>query len=88
VIKSFRGKVAEKVFNREHAPRFPAGLYRAAQRKLAILDAAMSLNDLKVPPGNQLEKLKKTARASTLSGSMTSGASASNGVMAMPTMWR
>ena len=30
---------------------------RSAQRKLAILDAAVSLQDLRVPPGNRLEKL-------------------------------
>jgi proteic killer suppression protein len=32
-------------------------LQRAALRKLAILDAAESLEDLRVPPGNRLEKL-------------------------------
>lgn len=58
MIKSFRGKVAEQIHNRERAPRFPADVYRVAQRKLAMLDAATSLNDLMVPPSNRLEKLK------------------------------
>jgi proteic killer suppression protein len=33
------------------------GLQRAALRKLLLLDAAESLDDLRVPPGNRLEKL-------------------------------
>ena len=57
MIKSFRGKIAEAVFNRERAVRFPANAYRAAQRKLAMIDAAVSINDLRAPPGNRLEKL-------------------------------
>jgi proteic killer suppression protein len=58
VIKSYQGKVAEQVHKRQRAPRFPEDLYRAAQRKLAMVDAATRLADLKVPPGNSLEKLK------------------------------
>jgi len=34
------------------------GFARAAFRKLAILDAAGSLNDLQIPPGNRLEPLR------------------------------
>ncbi len=37
--------------------RLGADVRRAAQRKLAMLDAAQSLQDLRVPPGNRLEKL-------------------------------
>jgi proteic killer suppression protein len=57
VIKSFRGPTAELVFARRRAPRFPANLYRLAQRRLAILDAAAALRDLEVAPGNRLETL-------------------------------
>jgi proteic killer suppression protein len=58
VIKSFRGKTAEQIHYGRRAPRFPAELYRIAQRKLAMIDAATSLEDLRVPPSNHLESLR------------------------------
>ena len=57
MIKSFRDKETEKVFRRQFSRRLPPHLQRVAQRKLAILDAAERLDDLRVPPGNRLEKL-------------------------------
>jgi proteic killer suppression protein len=57
MIKSFRDKGTERVFGRERVRRFDLTLQRLAQRKLAMLDAAETLNDLRVPPGNRLEKL-------------------------------
>ena len=36
----------------------PSDIQRIARRKLEVLDAAESLNDLRVPPSNRLEKLK------------------------------
>jgi len=57
MIKSFRSSEAEKIFFRQFTPRFPANLTRSAQRKLALLDAAETLDDLRIPPGNHLEKL-------------------------------
>jgi proteic killer suppression protein len=58
MIKSFRDKETEKLFLRKFSRRFPVDLYRIVWRKLAILDAAEQLEDLRVPPGNRLEKLK------------------------------
>lgn len=57
MIRSFRDRETEKVFRREGTRRLPPDVQRMAQRKLAILDAAESLQDLRVPPGNRLEKL-------------------------------
>ena len=57
MIKSFRNKETEKVFNRERVLKFNLKLQRLAQRKLDILDAVENLNDLRFPPGNRLEKL-------------------------------
>jgi proteic killer suppression protein len=57
MIQSFRDRETEKVFRREGTRRLPRDIQRMAQRKLAILDAAESLQDLRVPPGNRLEKL-------------------------------
>jgi proteic killer suppression protein len=57
MIKSFRNKETEQLFLRHFSRRFPANLHRIAWRKLALLDAAERLNELRVPPGNRLEKL-------------------------------
>jgi toxin HigB-1 len=58
MILGFRDKETERVFLRERRSKLDQDLRRAAQRKLLILDAAESLEDLRVPPGNHLEKLK------------------------------
>jgi len=57
MIRSFRDKDTERIFTREGSRRLPEDIQRGAQRKLAILDGAESLQDLRSPPGNRLEKL-------------------------------
>ena len=57
VIRSFRSPDTEKLFQDRDVPRFRA-LERAARRKLLLLHRAVSLQDLRVPPGNRLEQLK------------------------------
>ncbi len=57
MIKTFRCKHTEKVFLREPVSRFSLDICRRALRKLLLLDAAEQLEDLRAPPGNQLEKL-------------------------------
>jgi proteic killer suppression protein len=57
-IQGFSDKSAEAIHNGRHPGEgFPADLIRAAQRALAKLEAATSLDDLKVPPGNRLHAL-------------------------------
>jgi proteic killer suppression protein len=58
VIRTFRDPDTEALFHRRRSRRLPADLQRVALRKLVILDAADSLSDLRVPPGNRLESLK------------------------------
>jgi proteic killer suppression protein len=58
VIKSFADPDTERLFRRERVRRLPAELLRAMLRKLALVDAAEALDDLRVPPGNRLEKLR------------------------------
>jgi proteic killer suppression protein len=58
MIRSFRDKEAEKVFKRQKSSKLPEMLQRVALRKLRMLNRAESLNDLRVPPANRLEKLK------------------------------
>ena len=57
MIKSFRSKETEQLYNRQRSRRF-RGIERVALRKLAILNAATKLRDLAAPPGNRLEALR------------------------------
>ena len=57
VIRSFRDKETEKIFVRHFSKRIPPDVHQLAWRKLALLHATEHLNDLRVPPGNRLEKL-------------------------------
>jgi len=59
MIKSFQDKETEKIFNRQISSKLPQDIQRIARRKLVIIDAAASLNDLRTPPGNRLEALKR-----------------------------
>jgi proteic killer suppression protein len=57
VIRSFADQETEKVFNRRFSRKLPPDIQRNARRKLEILNVAKVLGDLRVPPGNRLEKL-------------------------------
>ena len=57
MIRSFRDRDSERLFLRERPRRLPEAVLRSALRKLMILHAATDLADLRVPPGNRLEKL-------------------------------
>ena len=58
MIESFKCKETEKIYNRQFSRKFPTDIQRVALRKLRMLNRAMMLQDLKVPPGNKLEELK------------------------------
>jgi proteic killer suppression protein len=58
MIRSFRDAETEALFTTGQSRRWNQ-IARVACRKLAMLDAALSLEDLKYPPGNHLEALKK-----------------------------
>jgi len=57
MIISFKCKETEKIFNRTFFKKLPQEMQRAGYKKLLMLDAAIELKDLKIPPANQLEKL-------------------------------
>ena len=57
VLRSFRDKDTEAIWRRQRSRRLDGPVQRIAWRKLAMLDAAETLTDLLVPPGNRLEKL-------------------------------
>ena len=51
--------MTQAVYDGESPKGFPADLVKVARRKLRYLDAAIDLNDLRSPPGNRLEALRK-----------------------------
>ena len=57
MINSFSDKATEGIFNRIFIKGFPSTILKVAYRKLLLIDAAEQLEDLKIPPGNRLEKL-------------------------------
>ena len=61
MIRSFADETTADLFQQQNtrvARRIPRGLWRAVQRKLKLLDAVGRLDDLAVPSGNRLERLK------------------------------
>jgi len=57
MIKSFSDRETEQIFRLELSRKLPGSIQAIARRKLILLNAAESLPDLRIPPGNQLEKL-------------------------------
>ena len=58
MIKSFRDREAERIYQGCFSRKLPRGIQRLAARKLEMLAAASQLKSLFIPPSNQLEKLK------------------------------
>lgn len=58
MIKSFHGKETGKVWTGQGSRRLPQDIQQLARRKLRMLNNARSLEDLRIPPANRLERLK------------------------------
>lgn len=58
MIHTFKDKETEKIFNRNFSRKLPQNVQQVAFRKLRMLNRAITLNDLRVPPGNKLEELR------------------------------
>lgn len=59
----FEDAETERVWLGEVSRRLPPGIQAIARRKLRMLDAAASLDDLRAPPGNRVERLRGACRA-------------------------
>ena len=57
VIRSFADKITAALFEGYRVRAFPPHVQDLARRKLKAIDAAKAIDDLRVPPGNRLEKL-------------------------------
>lgn len=58
MIKSFRCKETEKIWDEDFSKKLPQGIQKRALQKLRMISIAEILEDLKVPPNNHLEALK------------------------------
>ena len=58
MIRSFKDKETENVYHGIFSRRLPGNIQKIALRKLIMLNSSSSLNDLRIPPSNHLEKLK------------------------------
>ena len=58
MIASFRDTETERLWKSDKSRSLPADLQRRAFKKLAILNAAVALDNLRIPPGNRLEALR------------------------------
>ena len=57
MIKTFKDNETQKIYQRERSRRLPPDIQQVALRKLRMLNNAININDLRVPPANRLEKL-------------------------------
>ena len=58
MIKNFADKKSEKVYIGEYSKEYSLEIQNQARKKLRMINNAINLEDLKVPPGNKLESLK------------------------------
>lgn len=58
MIRSFADREAEKVWAGTPSRRLPGAIQRVARRKLRMVNSALTLDDLRIPPANRLEALK------------------------------
>lgn len=63
MIVSFGDKEAEKIWQGQRSRKLPNQIQEIARRKLRMINSAIDLNDLKIPPANRLEKLSGELRA-------------------------
>jgi proteic killer suppression protein len=57
VIRTFKDKETKKVFERQWSRKLPADIQDKAYQRLVMLHKSSNLRDLRIPPGNRLEKL-------------------------------
>ena len=57
MIRKFKDKETENIYNGIFSKKLPTNIQKTALRKLIMLNGSNSINDLRVPPSNHLEKL-------------------------------
>lgn len=57
MIRNFKDKEAEKIFERQRSRKLPSEIQQVALRKLRMLNRSQTLQELRIPPANRLEHL-------------------------------
>jgi proteic killer suppression protein len=57
VIKTFNDDETQKIYQRQRSRKLPSDIQQVALRKLRMINNSVTINDLRVPPANRLEKL-------------------------------
>ena len=60
MIKNFKDDETQKIYQRQRSRKLPSDIQQVALRKLRMINNSISINDLRVPPANRLEKLSGT----------------------------
>ena len=58
MIRSFGSRITERIWDQQYVEGIDRMILRAALRKLEAVNAAVDVEDLRVPPGNRLERLR------------------------------
>lgn len=86
MIRSFGSKDTGRIWHEQYVKRVDRTMQRATLRKLELIHAAKDVEDLRVPPGNRLERLVGDRRGSTASAATRNGVTASSGEREVRTM--
>ena len=57
MIKNFKDAETQKIYQRQRSRKLPSDIQQVALRKLRMINNSFSINDLRIPPANRLEKL-------------------------------
>ncbi len=57
MIKNFKDAETQKIYQRQRSRKLPSDIQQVVLRKLRMINNSFSINDLRVPPANRLEKL-------------------------------
>ncbi len=57
MIRNFRDKETQKIFERQRSRKLPSDIQQVALRKLRMLNRSQTLQELRIPPANRLERL-------------------------------
>jgi proteic killer suppression protein len=63
MIKSFKSKETEKVWNGARSSKLPIEVQKVVRRKLRMINNSVDINDLRIPPSNRLERLTGNMKA-------------------------
>lgn len=57
MIRNFKDKETQKIFERQQSRKLPSDIQQVALRKLRMLNRSQTLQELRIPPANRLERL-------------------------------